>query len=342
MDNLTEKYQKSILKGLIKVFIKFSILKRYYTVFPYIGRIQRSQESLLIDMICADIKQNFLSKINGLVLQFFSIDKQDELLRVSTTEILDSVRVDLSKINIFEELLNSLHLSDCEINYNIPQLNAEKYIHNSLYLEKYCVIDWYISNLDVYRQVVIPYSQIPSFFEEYLVLSEEEFKKTFLSVRAGLRIIYLPFLNLPNEKIEELLMDDRVKIQKINYVTGKINNVRKHFYPILLAENLIELQKENIEQLSNENNQKILLLNLKKSLVDTLDFQKLFKYILPVFAFENLLVFDFLEQFKLISKILQENKVYSVSLDENNTSDFLNDLITMIQKISNIGSVESL
>jgi len=320
MNNLTEIYKKAMVRSLVRIYVKTSILRKFYSVFPYLGRLNLSSSNdnraLIVAMLTENVKQFSFPIIEQLLQQLFTAEERNNMIEESINEILSNLHTFTAPpISIISELMNSFHLSNCETSNAPSNISGDKYVVNSLYLEKFIQ----------FGGMSFPLSGISEFVNF-----------SFTTLPIGLRLMFLPMLTLSEEKNALLVSDVNVRNKKINYIYSRIGTQsKKVFYPLLLAETFIQLTFDEVLQVTSAR-QIELIEQLKLDLTKTLDFRKLFEYILPISPFETLLTLDFLEQSKLLTEVYEKNKVYSVTNNlENNSADFHKALITMIQNLVN-------
>lgn len=328
MDNLANKYKRVMLSSLVKVFVKTAIIQELYSIFPIISKI-RFEFNLFFVHLENLIRQKYVSKILSIIQVYFQQQEIDELIKSSIIETIDILgNLQIDKISVKDELLNSFKMFNCESYIENKILNSEKYVFNSFYFEKFFKLTdsvEVIANPTVYELILLQrdskYKNIVSIddmkeFIQTSVIFPNEFAKIISKIELGIRLIFLPNINLLLSELNTLKLDKKLE-QKINLIQGPFEEDGPvlTFHPLLVAETTRELNL-NVTELSNYLNAGAAIINfdingLKKQLTETLDFKKIFEYAFPIQSFELVLVYDLLNQYKLLNQIYIDNQVFS-------------------------------
>lgn len=237
-----------------------------------------------------------------------------------------SITTSQTIFTIYELLLNIIPFYHCEdaIEPN-HDLNSEKYIKNQFYIEKYFKFKNILNApSDLWPpELVLSYQQVRN--------SINVLERIYGTIESGVRLIFLPDINLNTTQVSLLRNDKKVQGLKINYIRGKTStdSTVKNYFPLLVCEYSELITVSKIKEIINDI-QEIdkLFVSLRKNIISNLTFQKMFQYIFPVSVFELLLLIDLKKQQALLDKVYKENKVYS---SENSNSDFRLSLIKMIE-----------
>lgn len=223
---------------------------------------------------------------------------------------------------IYELLINTISFFYCESSiepdYN---LSAEKYVKNQFYIEKYFKFkDIFNAPSDLWpSELILTYQQTRN--------SINVLERIYKTIEIGIRLMFLPDINLNTTQISLLRNDKKVQGLKLNYIRGKTSSdsTVKNYFPLLVCEYSEPITVAKIKEIDNDTQETDrLFFALRRKIILNSTFQKIFQYIFPVSIFELLLLVDLKKQQALLDKVYKENKVYS-------NSDLRLSLIKMIE-----------
>ena len=334
-----QQYKKETIDSLIKVYIKSCILKEYLSIFPIISKI---------DFTFNFLSKNWETKIKNtyIPLSLQSIGEytvQDSIIRESISEIFQTINsLYQNQISIEKQFLSSIPRFDSEVKVGAINLllNPEKYKDNLLYIEKYFRFETFdLPPITIYQsdehKGVVNKIQAKVFLSQD-IHTDEQFFQYIKDIKIGTRVMINPAVGDVDKQslYNSLKNDPKIILEKINTIRGKFNSEEQYsyFFPLLICQNESSILnfttriKQNIINFIDST----LLQPSFESLIDNFwnneNFNKLFKYHIPIPSFEVLLPNEQLRINKLIKDVYDKNVPY------NNFNKTIINLIESINK----------
>jgi len=324
-----EQYIESMSVEIGKLLLKIEILDNFYYIFPAIANLDvkdGATEKIISDMVLTVIRvQEYWPQL----LRVFSESEVRTLLSEAVAEVVGRLGTvfDSEQFSFYKDFVNLIPNIELP-SFEITDLSYKDLDLNSFHLEMYVRFSLLEPFTDprnglfyaIGESIMMSKAEVNSFHSNRDFFDIAEVDQTW----AGIRIIYLPDGSV--RPIVGILQSAILK-KRLYYKTEKFENNFAYYNPIsLISEEKIVTNarvalsagavipsESGVDDPSIPNRDRWgdIIESLKDGLLINPDYERIFKYILPIKSFSIITILEQLKKDILIGQVIKDNKLFS-------------------------------